>query len=185
MECFAQGKKVWNNLHSSWVLLVYLSWKIILWLLNQLFDAYHLIFMGYGISTLLWSRTLECSVEVICDWSSTKCYFNEFLFLRVITHDEIEWIYGCERSECHGLPVFLLGLPQRGGCWKQSKWAWNMMHSMSLFEVNLDWLHLLQQWGCLKGYGLGPTVSCEKWAKYTKYDVWCQCGNLLDVTSYE
>ena len=29
-----------------------LSWKIILWLSDQIFNANHLIFMGYGISAL-------------------------------------------------------------------------------------------------------------------------------------
>jgi hypothetical protein len=51
---------------------------------------------------------------------STECYFEEFLLMWVFTHDEIGWINGCERSECHGVMVswchgFVLGLPPRGG----------------------------------------------------------------------
>ena len=36
---------------------------------------------------------------------STKCYYNEILFMRVFAHDKIEYINGYEHSECHGLPV--------------------------------------------------------------------------------
>jgi hypothetical protein len=36
---------------------------------------------------------------------STEYYFNEFLFMRVLTHDNIEYINGGECSECHGLPI--------------------------------------------------------------------------------
>ena len=54
---------------------------------------------------VVWSQTLECSVKPYVTGSSTKCYFYEFLFVRVFTHDNIKQINGCERSECHGLPV--------------------------------------------------------------------------------
>jgi hypothetical protein len=54
---------------------------------------------------VVWSWTLECSVKPSVTGPSTKCYFNEFLFMRVLTHDSIEWINGCEHSECHGLPL--------------------------------------------------------------------------------
>jgi hypothetical protein len=37
-----------------------------------------------------WSRTLKCSVKPYVTISSTKCYFNESLFIRVLTHDRIE-----------------------------------------------------------------------------------------------
>ena len=36
---------------------------------------------------------------------STKWYFNEILFTRVLTHDKMEYINICERLECHGLPI--------------------------------------------------------------------------------
>jgi hypothetical protein len=36
---------------------------------------------------------------------STKCYFNDFLFTCILTHDKIEYIYYCEHSEWHGLPI--------------------------------------------------------------------------------
>ena len=38
----------------------------------------------------VWSRTLKCSVKSYVPGPSTKCYFNEFLFTRVLTHDKIE-----------------------------------------------------------------------------------------------
>jgi hypothetical protein len=36
---------------------------------------------------VLWSRILECSVKSYVTGPSTKCYFNECLFMRVFTHD--------------------------------------------------------------------------------------------------
>ena len=39
---------------------------------------------------------------------SNKYYFNEFSFKQGLTHDKIEYINGCERSECHGLLVLCL-----------------------------------------------------------------------------
>ena len=52
----------------------------------------------HGSSSVVWSHM----------WlgASTKCYFNEFLFMQVLTHDKIESINGCECLECHDLPVF-------------------------------------------------------------------------------
>ena len=54
---------------------------------------------------VVWSRTLKRSVKSYVTGSPTKCYFNEFLFMRVFMHDKIESMNGCERSECHGLPT--------------------------------------------------------------------------------
>jgi hypothetical protein len=39
---------------------------------------------------VVWSRILKCSVKSHVTGPSTKCYFNEFLFTRVLTHDKIE-----------------------------------------------------------------------------------------------
>ena len=36
---------------------------------------------------VVWSRTLKCSVKSYLTGPSTRCYFNEFLFMRVLTHD--------------------------------------------------------------------------------------------------
>jgi hypothetical protein len=47
----------------------------------------------------------NCSVKSYVIGPSTKCYFNEFLFVWVLMHDKIEQNNGCERKECHGLPV--------------------------------------------------------------------------------
>ena len=79
---------------------------------------------------VIWWRALKCSVKSCVTGPSTKCYFNEFLFMRVLTHDKIEskqrlWAFGMSWS-----PNFMLGLPPRGGFWNRSKWPWNMIHSM-------------------------------------------------------
>ena len=55
------------------------------------------------------SRTVvKCSVKSYVTRPSNKCYFDEFLFTRVFTHDKIEEINGCEHSKCHALPVLCL-----------------------------------------------------------------------------
>ena len=54
---------------------------------------------------VVWSWTHKCSVKSYVTRPSTKCYLNEFLFMRVLNHVKIEYINACERSECHGLPV--------------------------------------------------------------------------------
>ena len=37
---------------------------------------------------VVWSRALKCSVKAYVIGSSTKCYFNEFLFTQAFTHDK-------------------------------------------------------------------------------------------------
>ena len=54
---------------------------------------------------VVWSRTLKCRVKSHVTGPSTKCYFNEFLFIRVLTHDKIKSINSCEHSKCHDLLV--------------------------------------------------------------------------------
>ena len=39
---------------------------------------------------VLWSRTLKCTVKSYVTAPSTKCYFNEFLTMQVLTHEKIE-----------------------------------------------------------------------------------------------
>jgi hypothetical protein len=51
------------------------------------------------------SWTLKCSAKPCVTGPSTKCYFIEFLFMRVLTHDKIEQTNSCERSKYHGFPV--------------------------------------------------------------------------------
>ena len=41
-------------------------------------------------SHVVWSRILECGVKPYVTGSSSKCYFKEFLFMWVFTHDTIE-----------------------------------------------------------------------------------------------
>ena len=54
---------------------------------------------------IVWSRIFKCSVMSYVIGPSIKCYFNEVLFMRVLTHDKIEYTNGCESLEWHGLPV--------------------------------------------------------------------------------
>ena len=39
---------------------------------------------------VVWSWTLKCSAKPYVTGPSTKCYFNGFLFMRVLTHDKVE-----------------------------------------------------------------------------------------------
>ena len=64
---------------------------------------------------VVWSWILKCSVKPYATGPSTKCYFNEFIFKHVLTHDKMKYINACEHLECHGLPIMCLGLPPRGG----------------------------------------------------------------------
>ena len=47
--------------------------------------------------------------SVVCShmWPSpkTKCYFNDILFIWVLTHGKLEYINGYDRSNCHDLTV--------------------------------------------------------------------------------
>ena len=52
-----------------------------------------------------WSRILECSVKSYQSRPSTKCNFNEFLLMRVLTRF---WAFGVPWS-----PGFVLSLPPR------------------------------------------------------------------------
>ena len=67
---------------------------------------------------VVWSRTLKCSVKPHMTGPSTRCYFNELLFMQVLTHDKNRinqrlWTFGVPWS-----PGFVLGLSPRGGFWK-------------------------------------------------------------------
>ena len=39
---------------------------------------------------LVWSRILKCNVKPYAIVPSTKCYFNEFLFMQIFTYDRIK-----------------------------------------------------------------------------------------------
>ena len=41
-------------------------------------------------SHVVWSRTLKCSVKSYVTGPLVKCYFNEFLFMQVFTHNKIQ-----------------------------------------------------------------------------------------------
>ena len=68
---------------------------------------------------VVWSQTRKCSVMSYVTGPSTKCYFNEFLSMRVLTHGKKKginqrlWAFAVRWSL-----GFVLGLPPRGGYWK-------------------------------------------------------------------
>ena len=54
---------------------------------------------------VVWSGILKCSVKPYVTGPSTKCYSNESLFTRALTHDKLEQRNSCGHSECHDLPL--------------------------------------------------------------------------------
>ena len=110
---------------------------------------------------VVWSRTLECSVKSYVTGPSTKCYFYEFLFMRVLTHDKNRinqrlWAFGMSWS-----PGFMLGLLPRGGFWKQSKWPWNLIHSMPCKNPRRLYIHLA--FTCILRWSLKRSVKRQTW----------------------
>jgi hypothetical protein len=91
---------------------------------------------------VVWSQAIKCSVKSYVTGPSTKCYFSIFLFMRVLTHDRIEWTKGCECSECYGLVVlcwvYLLKLSFK----KSPSDPWNMIHWMPCRNPCGLYLHL-------------------------------------------
>ena len=75
------------------------------------------------------------SCEVICDRALDQMLFQWFFYscgsshmINIINQQlqafEVRWYYG-----------FVLGLPPRGGFWKQSKWPWNTIRWMPCKNV--------------------------------------------------
>ena len=60
---------------------------------------------------VLWSRTLKCSVKSHVTGPSTKCYFNEFLLMRVLTHDKNRINQRLRAFGVPWSPGFVLGQP--------------------------------------------------------------------------
>ena len=60
---------------------------------------------------VVWSWILKCSVKSYVTGPSSKCYFNECLFMRVLTHDKNRIN---QRMWAFRVP-WSLGLPSRGG----------------------------------------------------------------------
>jgi hypothetical protein len=133
---------------------------------------------------VVWSRILKCSVKSYVTGPSTNCYFNGFLFMWVLIHDEIECINGCECSECRDLPVlcsaYLREVVFENSPTDREIWSircyvgihvdfTSILHShtplvpQAWCESNLDRLRIFHQWECLKCNGHGPSVSCVKW----------------------
>jgi len=130
---------------------------------------------------VVWSWTLKCSVKSYVTGPSTECYFNEFLFIMILTHDKIEQINSCEHPEFHGLPVLCWPYlrevdvfekcPSDHETWSIWCHAWfcvdftSILHSPTLLtpqakcEANLDRLHLSHHWECLRCDGHGLSIS--------------------------
>ena len=134
---------------------------------------------------VVWSRTLKSSVKSYVSGPSTKCYFYEFLFMRIHTHDENRinqqlWAFGVPWS-----PDFVLGLRPRGGFLKTIKVT--MKHDSldaknpCRFSIPLAFTYILrwslkrsvkQTWtgsafstneSALKCIGHMLSASCVKW----------------------
>ena len=95
----------------------------------------------------------QVQCEVICGmaWPSTKCYFNEFYSCgssRMIKNriNQRLWAFGLPWSS-----GFVLGQHLRSGFWKQSKWPWNMIHSMPCRNPCRLYIHLAFT------YSIGPS----------------------------
>ena len=104
------------------------------------------------------SSTLKCSVKPYVAGLSTKCCFNEFCFMQVLTHDKKErikvrlWAFGVPWS-----PGFALGLPPRGGFESSSSDHGTWSISMPCRNpCRLD-IHLAFT------YSIGP--SCVVWSE--------------------
>ena len=102
---------------------------------------------------VVWSWALKCSVKSYVTGPSTKCYFNEFLFMWILTHDFIFFksLNSCPAFGVPWSPTFVLGLPPRGGFWIQSKWPWNMIHLMACRNPCRLYIHLAF------AYSVGPS----------------------------
>jgi hypothetical protein len=153
------------------------------------------------LNHVVWSRTLKCGVKSYVTVSSTKCYFNEFLFIRILTHDKIEKTNSYECSECHDLRFcirptskrwFLKIKPSDHETW--SIWCHvgihvdftSILHSRILMipqpkcEANLDQLHLFRQWEYLKSNGHRLSVLCVKWPLIHLHVALLVSCNILD-----
>ena len=78
---------------------------------------------------VVWSWILKCSVKSYVTGPSIKCYFNEFLFVRVLTHDMGHHVWdhnGWKHLKCHGLPVLCQAYLQEEVCENNPSDPWNM-----------------------------------------------------------
>jgi hypothetical protein len=100
---------------------------------------------------VVWSQTLKRTMKSYVTGPSTKCYVDEFPFMRAITHDE-------------------MGIKQR-------LWAFGV--SSSAVWSKLGPAPPFHQWECWKCTGQGPSVSCVKWPfTHEVEDPWpCDCGS--------
>jgi hypothetical protein len=66
----------------------------------------------------VWSQILKCSVKSYATGPSTKCYFKELMFMRILTHDKNRknkrlWTFRVPWS-----PTFVLSLPVKNWVFK-------------------------------------------------------------------
>ena len=116
---------------------------------------------------------------------STECFFNEFLFTRVLTHDKLEQTNSCERSECHGLPMVLRQAYLQEAISKNNPSnheTWSTRCHVGILvdftpishphtplvpqaycEVKSDRPHLFHQWECSKRTWTGRLRLVHQW----------------------
>ena len=135
---------------------------------------------------VVWSQTLKRSVKSHVTGPSTKCYFNEVLFMQVLTHDQIKPTNCCEHSACHGLPISCQAYLQEMGfannpsvhdtlsirCHVGNHVDFTSILHSHIYSIgplkrsvkaNSDRLRLFHQWERLKWNGHGLSVPCVKW----------------------
>jgi hypothetical protein len=100
---------------------------------------------------------LKCIVKSYVTGSSTKCYFNEFLFIQVLTHDKIEWTIVSVWSAT--VSRFCVRPTSKSWFWKYSKWLRKIIHLMPCKNPCKLYIHLAFT------YSIGPSSI-----------VWCKPG---------
>jgi hypothetical protein len=107
----------------------------------------------------------SCSVAMdpqsIVTGPSTKCYFNEFLFKWVLTHDKLWWINGCEFYECHGLLIL---------CWV---YLWEVV-----FENNPSDHERWSIWCHVENHVDFTRCECKMDVKSTWFIIWHQMDHV-------
>jgi hypothetical protein len=89
---------------------------------------------GHGFSSVVWSHTWPGPQPNVIAMNFYPC--------GLLTHNKNKitqqlWPFGVSWS-----PGFVLSLPPRGGFSKESKWPWNMIHSMSCMNICRLYIHL-------------------------------------------
>ena len=149
---------------------------------------------------VVWSRTLKCSVKSYVTGPSTKCWLNEFLFMRVLTRERNRinqwlWTFGvpCVPVSCQTYllqEVVFENSPSHHETRSiQCHVALHVdftsiLHSHTLLVLqaqceasNLDWLRVIQGWECLKCNGHGLSTLCVEWSPIWYATSICDLGH--------